>query len=164
MNRVLYEVSYIGNIQNWLGIILSISIIAIVVHGIRKGSQTEKAKKITIAIIITMTIFMLSLYAIAVAAGCAGALIPYKKGRYVEIEGVIQDYSPNFGHTRGTIESFTLDGVKFECSDGAIWGYCPNRENGGVITGNGQHLRIRYIPGKPRNTIVYIEQMMPEEW
>lgn len=86
-----------------------------------------------------------------------------EKNRIV-LKGGVQDYSPNFGSTRGTIESFTLDGVKFECSDGNIGGYCPNRKHGGVIAGNGQHLRIRYIPHSQGNTIVYIEQMMPEEW
>ena len=29
---------------------------------------------------------------------------------------------------------------------------------------SGRHLRIRYIPLKHENVIVYIEQMMPEEW
>lgn len=29
---------------------------------------------------------------------------------------------------------------------------------------SGRHLRIRYIPLRQENVIVYIEQMMPEEW
>lgn len=161
MGRVLYEVSFIGNIQNWFGIIFSIGILIVGVATQRKNSKMDRSMRIAIT---TIMIAFIAIYARVVLISCAGTLIPYKNGHYIEIEGAVQDYSPNFGNTRGTIESFTLDGVKFKCSDGNIWGYCPDRKNGGVIAGNGQHLRIRYVSNLLGNTIMYIEQMMPEEW
>ena len=51
----------------------------------------------------------------------------------------------------------------FETSNISSWGYCQTRENGGVIMGNGQHLKIRYIRSGSENVIVYIEQIIPEE-
>ena len=161
MNRILYEVSFMGNIQSWLGIIWSIVILIVWLAIQTKNGKIEKNGRIAITLIM---IAVMAIYTIAVVVGYVGKLIPYKNGRYIEIKGVVEGYSSNFGSTRGSIESFTLNGVKFECSDGAIWGYCPNRKNGGVIAGNGQHLRIRYIPDTQGNKIVYIEQMMPEEW
>ena len=161
MNRILYEVSFVGNIQRWLVMIFGISIL--VVGGViqKRNGKIKEEERIAITIVM---IAVIAVNAIGVVVGWMGTLIPYKNGHYVEIEGVVQDYHSNLGSTRGTIESFTLDGVKFECSDGNIWGYAPNRKNGGVIFGNGQHLRIRYLPKSSENTIVYIEQMMPEEW
>lgn len=161
MNKILYEVNFTGNIQSWLGMIWGIIILVVWVATQRKNGRIKEGDRIAITIII---IVVIAINSIGVVVGCVGTLIPYKNGHYVEIEGVVQDYYSNLGSTRGTIESFTLDGVKFECSDGNIWGYAPNRKNGGVIFGNGQHLRIRYIPKSSENTIVYIEQMMPEEW
>lgn len=161
MNRILYEVNFAGNIQRWLVLLSGVIILIIGVAVQRKNDKIKEEERILTTIVM---IAFIAINAIGVVVGCVGTLIPYKKGHYVEIEGVIQDYHSNLGSTRGTIESFTLDGVKFECSDGNIWGYAPNRKNGGVICGNGQHLRIRYIPKTSENTIVYIEQMMPEEW
>lgn len=161
MNRILYEVNFAGNIERWLVMIWGIGILVVGGAVQRKNGKIKEGDRIAITIVM---IAVIAVNAIGVVVGWVGTLIPYKSGHYVEIEGVVQDYHSNLGSTRGTIESFTLDGVKFECSDGNIWGYAPNRKNGGVIFGNGQHLRIRYLPKSSENTIVYIEQMMPEEW
>lgn len=161
MNRILYEVNFAGNIQRWLVLLSGVIILIIWVAIQRKNDKIKEEERILTTIVM---IAFIAINAIGVVVGCVGTLIPYKKGYYVEIEGVIQDYHSNLGSTRGTIESFTLDGVKFKCSDGNIWGYCPDRKNGGVIAGNGQHLRIRYVSNLLGNTIMYIEQMMPEEW
>lgn len=161
MNRILYEVNFAGNIQRWLVLLSGVIILIIGVAIQRKNDKIKEEERILTTIVM---IAFIAINAIGVVVGCVGTLIPYKKGYYVEIEGVIQDYHSNLGSTRGTIESFTLDGVKFKCSDGNIWGYCPDRKNGGVIAGNGQHLRIRYVSNLLGNTIMYIEQMMPEEW
>lgn len=161
MNRILYEVNFAGNIQRWLVLLSGVIILIIGVAVQRKNDKIKEEERILTTIVM---IAFIAINAIGVVVGCVGTLIPYKKGHYVEIEGVIQDYHSNLGSTRGTIESFTLDGVKFKCSDGNIWGYCPDRKNGGVIAGNGQHLRIRYVSNLLGNTIMYIEQMMPEEW
>lgn len=67
----------------------------------------------------------------------------------------------NYDHGRGSYETFTLNGVKFECSDGD-YGY--SRHGGkSLVSGYGRYLGIRCISGKRRNTIVYIERLLPEK-
>ena len=64
---------------------------------------------------------------------------------------------PYAGHA---YESFVIDGVAFYYSDfSSTVGYHNARSHGGVITGNGQYLRIGYIPGDDAkdNIIVSIE-------
>ena len=104
MNRILYEVSFVGNIQRWLVMIFGISIL--VVGGViqKRNGKIKEEERIAITIVM---IAVIAVNAIGVVVGWMGTLIPYK---------------------------------------------------------NGQHLRIRYLPKSSENTIVYIEQMMPEEW
>ena len=86
-------------------------------------------------------------------------VIAYKKGDYVEIEGRVEDYRKSL---RGTSEYFTIDGVEFECSSGdSVWGYYKQGNNRFIT--EGRLLRVRYIPNRRGNTIVYIERMMPED-
>lgn len=97
------------------------------------------------------------IYTIVTVKNYKDIVIAYKNGDYIEIEGMVKDYH----YLRGDYETFTLNGVKFECSNGT-WGYSKNgRES--LVSGYGRYLRIRYIPGKDRNTIVYIETLLPEE-
>ena len=162
MNRVLFEVSYIGNIYGLAHIVLGFGIFLFLYFDLKRikndGQERDReiarvAEKVVIVIIVG--------YIISLIKGYMDIVVQYKNGHYIEIEGVTEDYVSNLG--RGPVETFTLDGVYFECSDKATWGYCPPRKNGSVIRGNGRHLRIRYIPRKNENVIVYIEQLIPEE-
>ncbi len=103
------------------------------------------------------TSYIGSVYVFLLIKGYIEIVIPYKNGHYVEIEGKVENYV-NVKRT----EYFTVDGVRFKCSGGLPWGYSW-RGNSSVIV-SGRHLRIRYIPSSSENIIVYIEQMMPEEW
>lgn len=70
------------------------------------------------------------------------------------MEGIVEDYEEGI---KGD-ESFTINGVEFEVRrHAAAWGYTLFFTKDSVITGNGQHLRIRYIPTS--NSIVYIEEI-----
>ena len=166
MNRVLFEVSYIGNIYGLAHIVFGFGIFLFLYFSIRGIARTEDKRvqgrelarvleKVVLVIIVGYIIFLIK--------GYMDIVVQYKNGHYIEIEGVTEDYSSNLGNERGPVETFTLDGVYFKCSDGATWGYCPPRKNGSVIRGNGRHLKIRYIPRKNENVIVYIEQLIPEE-
>lgn len=87
--------------------------------------------------------------------GYSEIILGYKSGNYREVEGIVEDYTKV---REG--EKFTINGVEFWVSHGITWGYTLSFTKDSVITGNGQHLRIRYLPGN--HTIVYIEQMIPE--
>ena len=84
----------------------------------------------------------------------------YRRGEYRTVEGYVEDFHamPETGHDR---ESFTLDGVEFVYSDYQLqFGYHNAKSLGGVVTGDGQHLKIGYtqVYGLG-NVIVYIEEL-----
>ena len=163
MNRVLYEVNSIWNFNGLPLIILEIGIfICTFILPLLKGVVIEKTDRRKIGIgspnIFTLVIVIALIISVK---GYAGTVIQYKRGDFIEIEGAVEEYHFT-SKGRFPVETFTLDGVAFKCPDG-VWGYRPSRENGGVVRGNGQHLRIRYIPNKDEKVIVYIEQLMPKE-
>ena len=83
----------------------------------------------------------------------------YEKGEYEVVEGYVENFvpMPYEGHSD---ESFEINSVKFSYSDYTItFGYNNAKSHGGVIEGNGQHLKIGYIVINGQNTIVYIEQL-----
>lgn len=86
----------------------------------------------------------------------------YRKGDYKIAEGYVENFVPMPYEGRGNEESFEINGVKFSYSDYSIQsGYHNSKSHGGVIQGNGQHLRIGYVYYNEiyGNVIVYIEQL-----
>lgn len=72
----------------------------------------------------------------------------YKQGDYQIVEGYV--------------ENFDINGVSFSYSDYSVGpGYNNTKSHGGVITGDGQHLKIGYIYYDEihGNIIVYIEEL-----
>ena len=82
----------------------------------------------------------------------------YQRGEYQTVEGYVTEFGP--GRAR-TYETFTIDGVCFEYSDYVVqFGYHNVKSLGGVITGDGQHLKIGYTEYSwLGNVIVYIEEL-----
>ena len=85
----------------------------------------------------------------------------YKRGDYQIVEGYVENFDPMpySGHEH---ETFEIGGVKFSYSDYDHQpGYNNARSHGGVISGNGQHLKIGYVYLNETygNIIVYIEQI-----
>ncbi len=85
----------------------------------------------------------------------------YKKGEYKTVEGYVENFvpMPYEGHAN---ETFEINGVKFSYSDYSVQpGYNNTKSHGGVISGNGQHLRIHYVYYNSTygNLILYIEQL-----
>lgn len=162
MNRVLFEVSYIGNWRTYVMIILFFGIFIFLCLRLREiagAVQNRKAKKIEkvakIFLIVWTVMFIISLI-----EGYINIVIPYKNGDYIEIEGTVDYYYVY----KGGDEYIILEGVAFNTSGATPWGYSALGKKDSVIAGYGQHLRIRYIPHGSDNVIVYIEQLLPEEW
>ena len=97
-------------------------------------------------------------------------VLAYQKGDYMIIEGYVENFHPMPDQGHGT-EHFELDGIRFEYSDATVMqGYHTSRPKGGVITGDGQHLRIGYIVMNSatgnkmlNNVIVYIAELPPPQ-
>ena len=83
----------------------------------------------------------------------------YENGEYEIVEGYVENFDPMPGECQKD-ESFEINGVKFSYSDYRItFGYNNAKSHGGVIDGNGQHLKIGYVVDNGENKIVYIEQL-----
>jgi len=85
----------------------------------------------------------------------------YNRGKYQIVEGYVENFDPMpySGHAN---ESFEINGIAFSYSDyNKHPGYHNAKSHGGVIKGNGQHLKIGYVYLNKTygNIIVYIEQI-----
>ena len=85
----------------------------------------------------------------------------YRRGEYQTVEGYVENFDP-MPYGGKMDESFEINGVKFAYSDyNTQPGYNNAKSHGGVITGNGQHLKIGYVylDEAYGNVIVYIEEI-----
>ena len=76
------------------------------------------------------------------------------------VEGYVENYSPLPSDGKGT-ENFEINEVCFSYNDAtATNGYNTTARSGGVITGNGQHLIIKYVTNEyGENVILYIGEL-----
>ncbi len=175
MNKILYEASYIGNPKSFLNYIVSviesIVILIFVIYMIKQEKSVKeeysgnKGKdyllykfKYNFLIVCAFIWGVISWFESGAAImGYREVVLGYKRGEYREVEGIVEDYTDSKMHT------FTVNGVEFMVSEFvSTWGY-TYRRNENVITGDGQHLKIRYIPGSSgSNSIVYIEEIVDE--
>ena len=162
MNIVLYEIP--GSFDfSFLKIPIIIIVLMLIVSVVAKKLKVEKAKLIT-AICLGNCGFLILFNSIVGIAQfhmynrTAGA---YLRGEYEVVEGYVEKFDPMPYHGK-EYESFEIDGVKFFYSDYSHQpGYNRSRSHGGVIKGNGQHLKIGYVylDETYGNLIVYIEQI-----
>lgn len=115
--------------------------------------------------------FPLALWAIVSSVLQASSIQEdYRNGNYQTVEGYVEDFSTDYYHFEGE-ESFTVDGVSFWYThgDGLPGTYCYVRgSNKGVITGDGQYLKIGYLEREKYKSlgdrfIIYIEELPPPE-
>lgn len=164
MNRVLFETGYLGDIRGNATIMLYLAVLLLFYFWWKweaKREKKEKAAKLMSVASKGMLVYLI-IEILVLIESYINIVLPYKNGDYVEIEGVVEDYREE--SLKGRSEYFTVDGVSFKCSyDGVAWGYQKQQQKRNEIIISGRHLKIRYIPLKHENVIVYIEQMMPEE-
>lgn len=178
MNQVLYEASYIGNPKSFFGNIMdgmtSITILIVIIvtiYALKKERRVEeeysgnKSKGYSLYVLkfffLSLGAFIWGVYSLFAVGGTIWLynkdILGYKRGEYREVEGFVEDYTDAKTHT------FTVNGVEFKVSAYIkTWGYTYWKSDQNVITGDGQHLKIRYIPySSGSNTIVYIEEIGP---
>lgn len=164
MNRVLFEISYIGSLSGCFHIIFFFCIFISLYLGMRRAAKEDNGvwnRKI-VRIDMKVVIVIVVIYTITLVKGYIDIVVSYKTGHYIEIEGVVEDYHFVPGEKKGYNEYIFIDGVVFRCPT-SLWGYYPTNRNNKVVVGKGQHLKIRYVRIGSENTIVYIEQIIPEE-
>lgn len=164
MSNVLYEATFKFDLVLLIPVVMMIFILFF--PKILKATSKEKYTRISYKVVKIFCacafsfVFILSAIAglsqIYMYKNVVGA---YKSGDYKIVEGYVENFipMPYEGHSD---ESFEINGVKFAYSDYAIQsGYNNAKSHGGVIEGDGQHLKIGYVFHNNQNIIVYIEQL-----
>ena len=170
MNTILYEVPSSFNLGFMtIPVIMLISIVLFPI--IMKKSAEEKGTPIPREGLILMKVFLtcaaifilfLSVVVFIFQFNMYNKTIgAYSRGEYQIVEGYVEKFAPMpyEGHAK---ETFEINGVKFSYSDYNIHpGYNNTKSHGGAITGNGQHLKIRYVYFNETygNIILYIEEI-----
>ncbi len=116
----------------------------------RKVRKTSFIIFLVIAVVSLSSMFIYHLSAYLRAASL------YKSGDYKVAEGFVENF------TSGEDESFDINDIHFSYSNAKITqGYHTLKDKGGVITGDGQYLRIGYVNYgfSSDNIIVYIEEL-----
>jgi predicted secreted protein len=76
----------------------------------------------------------------------------FNSGEYSIVSGKVHDFESD-----GKKEEFYIDDVQFTYYKSSWLGYHRFKDDGGVITGDGQQVTIGYLPYGVDNVIVYIE-------
>ena len=170
MENVLYEYSgYSFSLVLLLPFFGAIFGIIFLIHSdsltIIRGMDGEKLEKRKKAIRLFICVWTVCVIMIGVIVSVA-EYNEYKtiaavmeNGNYQTVEGYVENFDPMppEGHKR---ESFIINGVNFSYSDSDVMqGYHQAKSKGGVITGDGQHLEIRYTNYRKNNVILYIKQL-----
>ena len=166
MNTVLYEASFKIGMSDWIPILMLIisalfpKIMEIFQNYSRGDYDPEFIKKFCRVAFVVVAVFSviigitkINMYSRTVSA--------YKKGEYMVVEGYVENFVP-MPYEGKSDESFEINGVKFSYSDYEVqYGYNNSKSHGGVITGDGQHLKIGYVyyNNMYGNIIVYIEEI-----
>lgn len=127
-------------------------IVMVLLVSLMRKNVRDADKRRFISIIIAGLCVIQVFLVIATAVEYQKVYLPYKNMDFQTVEGKISAYE-----TDSVVEKFEINGVKFEYSDkNMMLGYNQIKENGGVINGNGEEVRIDYIRYTGRNVIVSI--------
>ena len=166
MSNVLYEVSFNPD-MGWL-IEIAWPFVLLFCAAFAPYGYMLSGKKLNASAAKGISIFGVTfLSVIIIIVGCGhfnmvkNTVWAYNEGCYELVEGYVENFDP-MPYEGHDFESFEIDGVKFFYSDYNVTvGYNKTKSHGGVISGNGQHLRIKYIylDESYGNVIMYIEQL-----
>ena len=162
--HVLYEASVSVNPMLFLFLPMTAVMIFLTIRfiGTARGTGSFEDKRRAVMFGLVSGVFLLSsvfmmIHTIRMNDAVIGT---YRSGEYKTVEGYVENFHP-MPRTGHDTESFLIDGVWFQYSDFELRaGYHNAASRGGVITGNGQHLKIGYTEyGNYGNVIVYIEEL-----
>ena len=173
MGTVLYEAHYQFSIFSLIPIVMLFFVILFPKIAVKTALQQGKempqtAKRIVRIVCLCAGIFISLITLILITSEismCSKILGAYHRGDYEVVEGYVENFVPMPYEGHGE-ESFEINGVYFSYSDYEIQqGYHNAKSHGGVISGDGQYLKIGYVQpyslSENRNVIVYIEELPP---
>lgn len=158
---VLYELSFPMYIFIFPIVLLLISMVLPITLSKLLTNETNKAniKKIQYSGGILIVVMILLLCIPTVKDYCYIAE-KYFQGDYLEVTGYVDKFSL-LNSAKNQQEQFSIGDVSFSYGFAGkmnFVGYQKTKNNGGIIKGNGQYLKIRYVSYNDANIIVYVEQ------
>lgn len=164
MEQVLYElhINYIDGLFLLIPLALSIGFF-LIGRQMKNDMACQPWKRmlgglvfqITALVMLVVFVFVMG-SSILMYAACRRL---WKSGEVSEVTGYVENYHPMpaSGHD---MESFEIDGVSFSYSNFVLQtGYHCAASWGGVVTHDGQHLKIQYIDAEGEKIIVYIAEL-----
>lgn len=136
--------------------------------GVKKGRVVPpKSMKLVSRVSLFLSLLaglLIALSALAIFTEYRTVSQAYHRGAYQIVQGQVNHFHPADPHNpiqKEKAECFTINQVKFSYSGSAMTtGYNTPRALGGVITGNGQRLKIGYVTLQDgQNRIVSIEAL-----
>lgn len=172
MEKVLYEYSF--NLKNMLLCLIPLAVgIVFLANSIAQVRSKEKSKgwdgfvesffKFLGFIVgpVGICLFLFSVASLVIEHTDYEKML--KNDEVYIVEGYVENYyaMPYEGHDT---EHFEIEGVYFEYSDYTVMnGYNISASHGGVVTHNGQYLKIKYVTeeydGEDNNIILYISEI-----
>jgi hypothetical protein len=137
--------------------IFCLFLIGYVIYSFKK--KLPIINKILSTVMLSVSIFITA-YTISTSNTVALELYNMMKNNECEIvAGEVEEFhTPSiYGHDQ---ESFFINNVYFKYSNSVEVGYSKTRNFGGVVTGNGQYLRITYVQIEEENVILKIEEVL----
>ena len=174
METLLYEISFSFSLIYLLPLLLLALFLFYprlyvrLYPGSKKGREVPARSlrfvKIVSLLLSALVVFITLLSAVALVKDYKATAGAYQEGNYLSTEGSVTNFHPADPQNSDKAlrrESFTLGGVSFSYSPASVAaGYHTPRELGGVIQGDGQRLRIGYVPlAGGENRIVAIWQL-----
>ena len=164
-NQILYEASFRFQ-RAWLLVAAFLAVwpwLLVRLYRNCRGSRKAVAKfEFTLGIFGALVLIMIFALVIPDQIRMYDATVgAYRRGDYRVVEGTVEDFHP-MPKEGGARESFRIGDVTFAYSDFTVqFGYNKSRIRGGVITGDGQRLRIGYVNWRWLGNVIVLIEALP---
>ena len=124
------------------GFIISCTIVAFIIYAIVKDVQY----KIGILVFLVVSFLFSLMYNVLGFRTYEKIEQRFEDDNFRTVVGVVSEYLPRIPEEKGSMETFLIDSVAFSFSDNMkTEGYNTTCNEGGLVCGNGQQLKIEYI-------------------